>query len=1074
MLISASSPILISGYANYKPDIKYQLAMHGKKVNISFLTKIGLNGVKFDSGTLFGGVLGNKREALFACNFNRKSGDEMKFLGGISHIGESSLTKIRDTLFLFAKSNRWPVSFVFKRKGNDKVISLYSKFNGVGYFDGHSQIGSWSLDGGNISLSENNFIPLQKASISTIRHLSRNNMIGTVFSKHSVFAIVGNKKEQAVLAANIPFNIITSFMPALKDKFKKRLNGRLSLAGRFLHASQYPGYDGSVIIKEMKVGKSLFDLDGDFVFSGNQVKINRASLIDNHGAAILSGTIPFNTHLPVSLFATFDRFSVFPELFLLGKQLPVKGAVFLQGRLSGNISVNGTMSNPVVTGNSKIYHVSLIGQPFEEIETQFQYGNNAINLSKFVARYRDSIIYGKGSYDLKNGISVSGVSPYLELADIAVLSRNLYPTLGQGAASWSFKGAVSSPKGELDVEFKNLILNGIPIASANGKLFLTQEGFEMKSLMLRDKKGVVNISGKVFASFKKERRFDFVDAMEIEGEIDGILLDTLIQWSRKKIPVTATGNIKGRFSLNGSVTKPTGSMQVFLDSGSVQGIPIETAHLDAVISGERVLIQKLFLSSNATRINGSGSFFKQGPKEATIDIQNLNMSMLSKFIPKFKDLNGNADLHLELSKEEKSLSGLAALEVRDGVIGKHSIDRLRALISVQKGKAVIQDLRISKEGHKVQVTGTVPFDFLNYHIIPKDDVELKVRVERESLSFLPLVSPQISNSSGFVAADVNVTGKITSPVLEGKAVLEQGNIVFKSMRTPLSNLSLELHFKPDGLHLINGKADLGGGEVYLSGNGTLNSFHIDNLNANLLVKKAKIESPLVSGTVNAALNLIKNNNEPELAGEIRLEQSTFGFPGVLPVYFAKSPLRLNVSLMAGDRVSLRHPFVSLRINPGQLQLLGSLSNPHLTGELSTRQGNIYFLSNNFRITRGRAIFTEERGLVPYLETEATSTRRLESANISLNITGMPQQLNVELYSSPELPTKDIISILTGERDLQRLTKGGDLDRYLGSEAINLLTLHQHNSFPFFQGFLRNIKTAILPIAFKNGIIAYLG
>lgn len=1034
-----SFPILISGYANYKPDIKYQLALHGEKINISFLTKIGLNGAKFDSGTFWGGVLGNKSEALFAGNLHNRFGDGIKFLGGMSHIGKSSLTRVKDTLFLFARSNGWPVSFVFKGKGNDKVISLYSKFNGVGYFDSHSQIGSWSLDGGNISFPGNNFIPLEKANISTIGHLSRNNIIGTVFSKHSVFAVIGNEKEQAVLAANLPFNVITSFMPAFKNKFKKRLNGKISLAGRFLRALRYPGYDGSVIIKEMKVGKSLFDLDGDFVLSGNQVEINRALLIDNHGAAILSGTIPFNMRLPVFLFAKFDRFSIFPELFLLGKQLPVKHTTFLQGRLSGNISVNGTMSNPVITGNNKIYHVSLMGQPFEEIETQYKYGNNGINLSKFIARYRNSIIHGKGSYDVKNGISVSGVSPYLELADIAVLNRNLYPTLGQGTASWSLKGSVSSPKGELDVEFDNIILNGIPIANAHGKLFLTQEGFEMKSLILRDKKGVVNISGKVFASFKKENRFNFIDAINIEGEIDGILLDTLIQWSRKKIPVTATGSIKGRFLLNGPVAKPTGSMQVFLDNGSVQGIPIETAHLDAVIFGEQLLIQKLFLSSNATRINGSGAFFKQGPKEATIDIQNLNMSMLSKFMPKFKDLNGDADLHLELSKEEKSLNGLAALEVRDGVIGKYSIDRLRALVSVQKGKAVIQDLRISKEGHKVQVTGTVPFEFLNYHIIPKDDVALKVSVERESLSFLPLIFPQISSSNGFVAADVNVTGKITSPVLEGKAVLEQGDIVFKTMKTPLSNLSLEVYFKPDGLHLINGKANLGGGEVSLSGNGTLNRFRIDNLNADLLVKKAKIESPHISGIVNAKLNLMDNNNEPELAGEIKFEQSTFGFPGSLPAHFAKIPLRLNISLVAGDRVSLRHPFVSLRINPGQLRLLGSLSYPYLNGELTTRHGNIYFLSNNFRITRGRAVFTEERGLVPYLETEATSTRRLESADISLNITGMPQQLNVELYSRPELPTKDIISILTGERGLQRLTQGGDLDRYLGIEAMNLLT-----------------------------------
>lgn len=1015
-----SNPIGIAGYLKYRPDLAYHLALTGERVNLPvFVNKGAFSVYEAAPGNLEAGIFGNNKAVLLNGNLSGKDGSKFSIVGGLKE--ESGKW---DVAGLFVDGSKWPVTLKLSSvNANPVPFNMRGLLSGSSYFQKDKQTGAWKLDKGNV-----------RAKVS-FNGSGTEDFLSTITSSNNInISFINNKKSSNVLALNLPGAFVAILPPTVVKMAPEVYKSSFSLAGRIGKSKDLPIYSGSLLSSYLSAGDPI-GVSGELSLFKDHLILDSIVLRASRGSAMFSGILSYAPSNPIAMTVVSDRF---PLSVLKGGHwgAALDKAAFM-GQLSGSLSLGGTLLKPIVEGIATTRHGAWFGQPFESIFGRFKYKNDLLILPQFVIRYRDSVVSGGGYYSAKQGIKFAGIAPSLELADISLFAKYLQPIVGKGTASWQLKGMLASPYGELDLDFNNILVHGVPIGNIKGKFALDKGKLYMNSVTLKEKDGSVTLSGQL--SLPVTDAGISLANLDLKGEIDKISIGTLLKWTKQTFPIKADGTVKGTFALAGPANALKGYIKTILEKGVIQGIPIDTAQLYLLMEKDNFTIKNISLQSGPARLNGSGSFTENNVKNIVLDVQNLDLAWLERFYHKAKNIRGNADLHLKLEGGGKSLQGLAALEVRDGGTHKYSIDRLRALVAIKEGEAHITDLRLVKSGYKAQITGVLPFDLSGYKIVPKGPMDLIVRVEKEPVSFLSFIFPSITKADGNISAEISLRGEPALPVADGQIVLEQGALQLKGVDTPLTDLSALVLFQPHGNHTVRGEGKIGGGKLSFSGSGMLKQFKLGELDANLTLSKAKIVSPLVNGTVNAALTLRKIEADSELGGNISLEESALGFPFKFTKPFTKFPLNLDLALKIGNKVSLRHPFVSLKLLPGQLQVKGTFADPYIEGELLTRQGNIYFLSNNFRITRGRALFEKDRGLVPVLEAEATSTRRVDSTTVSLRIAGVPDQLNVELSSQPELPTKDIISILTGERDLQRLARGRELNKYLGEEAVNLVT-----------------------------------
>ncbi len=91
-------------------------------------------------------------------------------------------------------------------------------------------------------------------------------------------------------------------------------------------------------------------------------------------------------------------------------------------------------------------------------------------------------------------------------------------------------------------------------------------------------------------------------------------------------------------------------------------------------------------------------------------------------------------------------------------------------------------------------------------------------------------------------------------------------------------------------------------------------------------------------------------------------------------------------------------------------MTGTLSRYGLIGKIETREGQIYFRSNEFEIIEGRVDFTDPNGLFPVFHILAeTSTGGYQ---IRLNLDGSMDNFTLALFSDPPLSDTNILTLLT--------------------------------------------------------------
>src|SRR5208282_1204992 len=148
-----------------------------------------------------------------------------------------------------------------------------------------------------------------------------------------------------------------------------------------------------------------------------------------------------------------------------------------------------------------------------------------------------------------------------------------------------------------------------------------------------------------------------------------------------------------------------------------------------------------------------------------------------------------------------------------------------------------------------------------------------------------------------------------------------------------------------------------------------------------------------------------------------------------------SKIRLNVRVTSAPPVQLQTPNLRV-VGDIDLRLQGTVANPVQVGSIHLLSGESVFRGNRYTLTRGDMSMTNPFRTQAYLDLEAQT--RVQSYDLTLDISGPLDRLKFTYRSDPPLATSDILSLLAlgyvGQEEAFS-TVGGSPTASIGASAI---------------------------------------
>jgi translocation and assembly module TamB len=119
-------------------------------------------------------------------------------------------------------------------------------------------------------------------------------------------------------------------------------------------------------------------------------------------------------------------------------------------------------------------------------------------------------------------------------------------------------------------------------------------------------------------------------------------------------------------------------------------------------------------------------------------------------------------------------------------------------------------------------------------------------------------------------------------------------------------------------------------------------------------------------------------------------------------------IRMDVHIVTTPELQMQTAVVRLS-GDADLRLQGTAARPVLLGRADVTEGEAYFNGTKYTLERGDVVFANPVTTTPVLDLQAST--RVRDYDLTLNLNGSLDKLNLTYHSEPPLPVADIISLL---------------------------------------------------------------
>ncbi|MDG5766807.1 translocation/assembly module TamB [Balneolales bacterium ANBcel1] len=487
--------------------------------------------------------------------------------------------------------------------------------------------------------------------------------------------------------------------------------------------------------------------------------------------------------------------------------------------------------------------------------------------------------------------------------------------------------------------------------------------------------------------------------------------------------------------------------------------------------GDELLWSEFSLPFDPYRFDNQPQHFFKEEISGHVTVDEIDLSLFEEMLAELglEGMDGLFSFHTELSGEAGEPELIGELRLQSGSLSGVAMDTLFVSWDYDHARNDIQLLsRVYSLGQlAADVNGTVPLhiDIPNFTFDgprPDDPLDVSVTTSEFDLAALnDFLDPELlRNLRGRLDADVEISGSLEDPVMEGSIRFSGGEVRLVPNNITLQRMALDVDLEPGIIEIRRLRVQSSGS---LTGSGTiaLNRFAPDELDLAFSASNFRAfntrDLDIFTGL---NIQLTGSLDEPKLAGrvqwergaiflddfgereveEVILEEEEEGLPDG-PDFFERLEMELRFSVDRNAFVrNRRDPEVNLALR-GELDLLKQpFEEIEVFGDMGVASGHVTTFNKRFRLERGDITFSgDPTNPALNIRTLYEPRQQYETIRIYYLITGTISDPEFEYESEPEMELQDIISYTLFGRPFHALagweqTVSGRSD---GSMATNI-------------------------------------
>lgn len=456
----------------------------------------------------------------------------------------------------------------------------------------------------------------------------------------------------------------------------------------------------------------------------------------------------------------------------------------------------------------------------------------------------------------------------------------------------------------------------------------------------------------------------------------------------------------------------------------------------------------LNLTLDGTPITASGAL-RPGKAEFSADVAALPLGMLEK--AGLPALSGAATLALRVTgtptaprvSAEVKLEQVAVRAAQGQNIAPANLTaevlltggRLTASARATAGAGAAFDLKAALPAR----LSLSPFAFA----LPRDAaLEAALTGDVDLAQVAAMTGDEALSLKGTLKADFTVSGRLTAPLVSGRATLNGGQADYVATGTRLRDIVLDLEASGTHATLKTFSArDAAQGSVTVSGKADLSPDAGLPFEASVVVDKlTPVRMDMVTAMLSAKVDISGGAGGAKVKGGVNVGPVEVAIPNRIPpdatpipvtmsgqpgATAAKPappapayPVDLDVAVDFPGRIFVRGMGLD-SMWAGNLRVKGTAAQPEIGGAIRIVKGQLDFFGKNFNLARGEVTFLGSTPPMPMLDIEAKT--EAEDITASILVSGSAARPSIDFTSDPAVPRDEILARVLFGQSVSSLT-----------------------------------------------------
>ncbi len=345
-------------------------------------------------------------------------------------------------------------------------------------------------------------------------------------------------------------------------------------------------------------------------------------------------------------------------------------------------------------------------------------------------------------------------------------------------------------------------------------------------------------------------------------------------------------------------------------------------------------------------------------------------------------------------------------------------------------------------------------------------VEAELTLRPTDLSAFTQLIPKAERAQGRVNGTLSVRGRLSQPNVRGGLSIANGEVELEGLKSPLTDLNVQVQVDPTQIQVVEGTARMGSGKLRLTGRAPIQGTSIGTARADLEVQGMSLTlEDGIRVTLDSRLSAVYQPGRdgepaplPRVDGNVTVTSFDYTRPMSMTADLSNlakrgrrtevesydpsaDALEFDIQLRSLKPLHIENELLDteLVVDNSGLRLKGTNQRFGMLGRLKLKPGGqIKLRSHDFEIRQGWVRFDDLSRIEPHVDvTAVTDYRRFEDVSgpeaangasvstgnvgssslggqwrINLHAYGDPENLKIDLTSTPNLPQDDIFLLLT--------------------------------------------------------------